>query len=230
MAYILSIETATAICSISLSCEGKVVAYREQSNGNSHSACVLPFIDEILHEAHLSQQDLSAVAVSKGPGSYTGLRIGVSTAKGLCAALGIPLIAVSTLKSIANGVHEQDHRGNILICPMIDARRMEVYCALYDQQLEIVQPVDNKIIDKNSFADVLSEQVVVFCGDANEKVSSVLSYQPKAEFVDVKASANYMASPAYQQFLKQDFVDVAYFEPFYLKSFQSAVSKVKGLK
>lgn len=227
--YIINIETATEICSIGLSKNGKTIALREQSQPNIHSQMVLPAIDELLQEANIDKKDLNAVAVSEGPGSYTGLRIGTSTAKGLCYALEIPLIAISTLKIIAYGTLVKQNK-QVFYCPMIDARRMEVYLAIFDNQLNMLQEVHNEIIDDDSFASILNEKTIVFCGNAVEKVKPILGKYPNAIFENIQCSADYMSFLSWQQFNNQQFVDLAYFEPFYLKAFQSAVSKVKGLK
>lgn len=226
--YILSIDTATEVCSVVLSCNGKNILCKEQNGTNMHSQILLPYIDEVLQQSGIAKTQLSAIAVSEGPGSYTGLRIGVSTAKGLCYALQIPLIAVPTLMSIANGAR-QEYPQYVCFCPMIDARRMEVYCAMYDHNLQETVSADNVIVQENSFADILSKHVVVFCGNAVNKVQTVLQH-PQAVFASVNCSAKYMTDIAFVYYNEQKFVDVAYFEPFYLKSFQSAVSKVKGLR
>ncbi|MBO4580773.1 MAG: tRNA (adenosine(37)-N6)-threonylcarbamoyltransferase complex dimerization subunit type 1 TsaB [Bacteroidales bacterium] len=226
--YILSIDTATEVCSVALSCNGRNILCKEQNGTNMHSQILLPYIDEVLHRSGVAKTQLSAIAVSEGPGSYTGLRIGVSTAKGFCYALQIPLIAVPTLMSIANGAR-QEYAQYACFCPMIDARRMEVYCALYDHDLQETAPADNVIVQENSFAAVLAEHVVVFCGNAVNKVQTVLQH-PQAVFATVNCSAKYMADIAFSYYQAQKFADAAYFEPFYLKKFQSAVSKVKGLR
>ena len=229
MAYIISIETATEVCSVALSENDNCVCIKEINEVNNHSKALLPFVDEMLAQSGVSLANIDAVAISEGPGSYTGLRIGVSTAKGLCFALNKPLIAVSTLQSIAYGAMMLNGGNDCLFCPMIDARRMEVYCAIYDKNFIGIQSVTNLIIDEHSFNDYLLQKPIVFCGNAVEKVKPVIAYQRNARFANVVCSAAYMAKLAYDKYVQQQFVDVAYFEPFYLKAFQSAVSKVKGL-
>ncbi len=229
MAYILSIETATEVCSVAVSENGRCISMKEIHEVNNHSKVLLPFIEDILSQVRISMADIDAVAVSEGPGSYTGLRIGVSTAKGLCFALNKPLIAVSTLQTIAYGAIHLSEDKDLWCCPMIDARRMEVYCAVYDNHCEEIQKENNLIIDKHSFEDLLTQHTILFCGNAVNKVKPILEWQDKARFVNVVCSAEYMSNLAYHKYLQQQFVDVAYFEPFYLKAFHSVVSKVKGL-
>jgi tRNA threonylcarbamoyladenosine biosynthesis protein TsaB len=234
MANILCIETATTACSVALTQDGKILSKKETTERNAHSAKLTLFIDETLKENKLAFSDLDAVTISKGPGSYTGLRIGVSTAKGLCYALDIPLIAINTLQSLAWGMakkHTDDKSGHrTLFCPMIDARRMEVYAAVYDSNLKEVRETRADIIESNSFSDYLDNSRVIFFGDGADKCKEVISH-PNAVFVDniFPSSAN-MAIPAFQKFGLKQFKDVAYFEPFYLKDFIAGIPRVKGLK
>lgn len=233
MKIILHIETATQICSAALSRGGKVIAEKHSDEKNAHSRVLTVFIDELLKENHLAPQDLDAVAVSKGPGSYTGLRIGVSTAKGLCYALGKPLIAVGTLQAMAWGMTRSVGKvaQNTLFCPMIDARRMEVYAALFDPSNRQVRDIRAEVIDENSFGEFLKEHVVFFAGDGAAKCKPLLSENPNARFMDnFLPSANYLAEIASGKFNRKEFEDVAYFEPFYLKDFIAGIPKVKGLK
>ena len=226
MTYILNIETATHICSVALSENGKTIALKESHEDKTHAELLTVFIDDILNENKLQARDLSAVAVSEGPGSYTGLRIGVSVAKGLCYGLKIPLISVSTLGAMANGIKDE-FKDNTLLCPMIDARRMEVYTAIYNTQLELKEPIHAKIIDANSFEDYLLENQMVFFGTGSEKCRTEIQHT-NAIFSDkISVSAQHMTSLSYQQFLKKEFEDVAYFEPFYLKEFQAIKSTKK---
>jgi tRNA threonylcarbamoyladenosine biosynthesis protein TsaB len=218
MSYILNIETATKNCSVSLAKNGETLICKEISEqGYSHAEKLHVFIDEIIKESDIAMSDLQAIAVSHGPGSYTGLRIGVSSAKGLCYALTIPLIAIDTLTALASQVQKKDG----LIVPMIDARRMEVYSAVFNSNKEMIREVQAEILTEESFLDV--SEPIYFVGDSNEKAKSVLT-QPNFIFLDaiVFPSANEMSAISYNKFLKKDFVDVAYFEPYYLKDFMLA--------
>lgn len=215
MHYILNIETATKNCSVSIAANGKTLVCKEISElGYSHAEKLHLFIQDVIQEAAISFSQLSAIAVSQGPGSYTGLRIGVSAAKGLSYALQIPLISVDTLLALAHQVSENDG----LIIPMIDARRMEVYSAIFDSNKQKIREVQAEIISEESFAAISDK--IYFIGDSNEKVQSVLT---KSNFVFLDAiqypSAKEMSSISYQKYLEKDFVDVAYFEPYYLKDF-----------
>jgi len=217
MAFILNIETATTVCSVALSDNEKLVAVREVNAGYTHAENITVFIDEVLKEAGLGPSDLDAVAVSRGPGSYTGLRIGVSAAKGLCYALDIPLIAVDTLAAMAQGMKSAK---DVLLCPMIDARRMEVYCAVYDGSGREREPVSAKIIDESSFAGILEKNRVIFFGDGAAKCKAVLGKNSHAVFVDdIHPSSKHMIPLAWEKFSEKEFADLAYFEPFYLKEF-----------
>lgn len=233
MAHILCIETATTACSVGLSRDGDILSVKETTEKNAHSAKLTLFIDELLKDNKLVFSDLDAVAVSKGPGSYTGLRIGVSTAKGLCYALGIPLIAINTLQSLAWGMakkHKDDKSGSgTLFCPMIDARRMEVYAAVYNSNLEEVRETRADIIETDSFSDYLEKSRVCFFGDGANKCKETIIH-PNAVFEDdIFPSAANMSILAYQKFQQKQFEDVAYFEPFYLKDFIAGIPRVKGL-
>ncbi len=233
MALILSIETATPVCSVALAKDNEVIALKESTKKNSHSEIVTVFIDELLKENKFSFSDLNAVAVSKGPGSYTGLRIGVSTAKGLCYALDIPLIAVNTLQALAFGTSQEyspDPNMQVLFCPMIDARRMEVYCALFDKNNREVRETKAEIIEPDSFKTYLKSNKVLFFGDGAAKCKDVIKH-PNAVFPEnIFASAATMVGITLEKFKNQEFEDVAYFEPFYLKDFIAGIPKVKGLK
>ena len=215
MALILNIETATKNCSVSLSNEGKTMVCKEIAEQNfSHAEKLHLFIAEVLAENNLVFSDLSAVAVSQGPGSYTGLRIGVSSAKGLCYALNIPLIAVDTLQLLAKQI--QIEKGIIL--PMIDARRMEVFTAFYDKNFNQIRNVQAEIIDENSYAEI--DEILHLVGDGTEKFKTTLTNDKFVFHSNViYPSAKEMSALSYEKFQKQDFVDVAYFEPFYLKDF-----------
>ena len=226
------IETATEVCSVALAKDGQLISLREISDGNSHSANVAVFLDEVLKEAGKIPKDLDAVAVSKGPGSYTGLRIGVSSAKGLSYGLSIPLISINTLKSMCKGVLEKhkatDH--SAFFCPMIDARRMEVYSAFYDGKLQMIRDVQADIVDENSYEEYLAQHPVYFFGNAALKCKEVLSKHPNAFFIeDIQLSAANMAELAEEKYKQAAFENAARFEPFYLKDFIAAKAVVKGL-
>ncbi|MGV6830999.1 MAG: tRNA (adenosine(37)-N6)-threonylcarbamoyltransferase complex dimerization subunit type 1 TsaB [bacterium] len=216
MAYILSIETATTNCSVSLSYKGETLFLKEDYGQNySHAERLHVYIEELLTEAKIDKNQLDAIAVSKGPGSYTGLRIGVSTAKGLCYALDIPLIAVATLEHLAHQVSIEEG----LIIPMLDARRMEVYTATFNHQFELLETTIAKVLDENSFQNLLDEHQVYFIGNGTSKLAEICKHQ-NAHFIhDKLPSAQQMSALAYQYFEEAQFEDVAYFEPYYLKDF-----------
>ncbi len=224
MALILHIETATTVCSVALAEDGKLLSLKEENKGYTHAENVTMFIQDVLNVAGKKISDLDAIAVSSGPGSYTGLRIGVSTAKGLCYALDKPLIAVSTLKSLANSIlNTQYSIQNSLLVPMIDARRMEVYCAVYDGQLNDVEKISAKVMDENSFSGLLKEKKNYFFGDGAEKCKHLLSNNSNAIFIDhIFSSASSMIALADKKFQQKEFEDIALFEPFYLKEFMDS--------
>ncbi len=221
MSYILNIETATKNCSVALAKEGKTMLCKEiAEEGYSHAERLHVFIEEIIKEAGITFQDLSAIAVSQGPGSYTGLRIGVSAAKGLCFALDIPLIAVDTLQVLASQVTVF----NGLIIPMLDARRMEVYSAVFTPNFEKIRAVQAEIITENSFEDL--EKTLYFVGDCAEKCKPVLTKDNFIFLEEIKyPSAKEMSFLSFEKHKKNDTVDVAYFEPYYLKNFMMTASK-----
>lgn len=218
---ILQIETATTSCSVALAEAGEVIAYREINMRNIHAEVITIYIDEILKEGNYNYNDIDAIAVSSGPGSYTGLRIGVSTAKGLCFALDKPLIAIDTLTSMASGLASaKSLESKTLLCPMIDARRMEVYTAVYDQSGNQVKPIAAEIITPESFADTLRKNKIAFFGDGAEKCRELLGTHPNAIFIEAFTnSAGHLTQLAKKKFEKGLFEDVAYFEPYYLKDF-----------
>ena len=221
LGYILNIETATKNCSVALAKDGKTIFCKEiAQEGYSHAERLHVFIEEIIKEAGITFKDLSAIAVSQGPGSYTGLRIGVSAAKGLCYALNIPLIAVDTLQALASQVTISSG----LIIPMIDARRMEVYSAFFSPTLEKKREILAEIIDENSFGDL--QETLYFVGDCAEKCKSVLNKDNYVFLEDIKyPSAKEMSALSYEKFKINDTVDVAYFEPYYLKDFMITAPK-----
>lgn len=224
MSIILNIETATTNCSVSLSKKGKTLILKEDYDKNySHAERLHVYIDAVLNEASISKNDINAIAVSKGPGSYTGLRIGVSAAKGLCFALSKPLISVPTLEALAHQAICDD--GTII--PMLDARRMEVYSAVYDSNYNQIRETQAQILDKNAFSDYLKQGTVYFIGNGVEKTKTIINH-PNAIFIDDKLpSANEMSKLSYEKYNMEDIEDVAYFEPYYLKDFVALKPKRK---
>ena len=221
MERIILIETSTALCSVALAEDGAVTAYRESSAPKAHASLTAVFIQELLSERELTLADCDAVCVSMGPGSYTGLRVGVSTAKGLCFGSGKPLLAVGTLDTLVAQA-ASDAR---FIIPMVDARRMEVYTAVFENGRQITETAP-AIIDENSFAEYLEQGPCLFIGDGAGKCADVIKH-PNATFCQCWPKASAMLEPAIAAFRSGDFKDVAYFEPFYLKEFVATVSKKK---
>lgn len=219
MAIILNIETSTSVCSVAIGNEGKLMSLVETAAQNNHAAKLTLFIEEALRKTNLTIKDLDAIAVSSGPGSYTGLRIGHSTAKGLCYAAGKPLISVNTLQSLAYGAKLlRDSDENSLYCPMIDARRMEVYCALYDYNLQEQMPIQAKILDSESFSESFAaNQSIVFCGNGAFKVPEIIN-SPFAIIENTACSARNMVYFSYDSFKNAIFEDIAYSTPLYVKS------------
>ena len=232
MSRIILIETSTALCSAALAVDGKVVAYRESEEPKAHAAMTAPYVKEVLDAEGLTVRDCDAVCVSMGPGSYTGLRVGVSTAKGLCFGAGIPLLAVPTLEvlafqAVAEGLLPD---GCTAIVPMVDARRMEVYTAVFSPEGKALSETEPRIIEEGSFDDLLGKGPVLFIGDGAEKCRAVLSAGPfggNAFFAGECPKASSMAAPAFRDFNAKSFRDTAYFEPFYLKDFVATVSRKK---
>ena len=222
MSIILGIETATKMCSVALSDGNGLLALKEVGGEYSHAENLNLFVAEVCKQAGKELKDIDAIAVSKGPGSYTGLRIGVSAAKGFCIALDIPLISVDTLKAMAKS---QNHQ-NSLFCPMIDARRMEVYTALYTANNDEVSAIEAKIIDENSYKKELEHGRIVFFGDGAEKCKTTFGNHPNAIFIEgISPSAKFVNELAFEKFKRKEFEDVAYFEPFYLKDFIATTPK-----
>lgn len=217
MAAILCLETATTNCSVALSIDGEVVALREENNQKySHSENLHVFIEEVLAEATFEKRKLDAIAVSKGPGSYTGLRIGVSAAKGLCFALDIPLLSTPTLEVLAR----QAKGNNAYVIPMLDARRMEVYATVYNSNMEQVRETKAEILNENSFKEFLSENTkTIFLGDGSGKFKPLCNHVSALFINDAFPSATEMAFIAEEKLTKGDVEDIAYFEPYYLKEF-----------
>jgi tRNA threonylcarbamoyladenosine biosynthesis protein TsaB len=231
MHIILGIETSTKICSVAITNGDKLLALEEEGGDYSHSEKLTIFIQKVLKKAGLGLKDIDAVAVSKGPGSYTGLRIGVSVAKGLCYALDRPLIAVDTLQAMARNPSliipkGEMRRDEALFCSMIDARRMEVYTAIYNDQNKMIEPITAKIIDENSFSDYLKKDKIIFFGDGAAKCKEVLGKNDNAIFSDEGLpSAQYINQIALEKFNAQNVENVAYFEPYYLKDFIATTPK-----
>jgi tRNA threonylcarbamoyladenosine biosynthesis protein TsaB len=216
LAIILNIETSTTNCSVSLSKEGEILVLKEDNNNKySHAERLHSYIDEVLIEAKIPLSNLDAISISKGPGSYTGLRIGVSAAKGLCFAIDKPLISVATLEALAHQIKIEEG----VIVSMLDARRMEVYSAVFNTEFQQIRDTQAQILDKQSFKDYLEEGKVYFIGNGVEKTKTLISH-PNAVFIDNKLpSANEMSTLSYKKFKENSFEDVAYFEPYYLKDF-----------
>lgn len=236
MSFVLCIETSTSNCSVALSKEGALAAFREEAIGNEHAAKAAVFIEEVLREAGVAYADLDAVAVGKGPGSYTGLRIGVATAKGIAYALGKPLLAISPLQAMASrAIRELEEKGELrpeaLFCPMADAGRMEVYSAVYDADLQEVRAVEAEIIQEGAYAALLDGHPVYFMGEGASKCRDVLGGSRSARFLEhIRPSACNMPYLAWKAFKEKAFEDIAYFEPFYLKDFIAGKPHVKGLE
>jgi tRNA threonylcarbamoyladenosine biosynthesis protein TsaB len=230
MERLILIETSTALCSAALAEDGVITSYRESSAPKAHASLTAVFIQEMLEEKGLTIADCDAVCVSKGPGSYTGLRVGVSTAKGLCFGSGRPLIAISTLDILVAQAQIPDNLKYIV--PMVDARRMEVYAAVYEiagqagNDVRQITETAPAIIDENSYSDILERGKVLFIGDGAGKCADVIKH-PNAAFLQCWPKASAMLEPAMKAYKEKRFEDVAYFEPFYLKEFVATVSKKK---
>lgn len=225
MAIILNIETATKNCSVSISKSGEIIAFKEFNDGNySHAEVLHLFIIDILKDVKLSLNTIDAIAVSKGPGSYTGLRIGVSAAKGFCFALQKPLISVDTLTSLSYAISIEEG----VIITMLDARRMEVYASVFNHKHEQIREIKSEIINENSFSEFLSSQKVYFLGDGALKCKEIITHENAFFLDDIFPSSKEMGILAFQKFKNNDFEDVAYFEPFYLKDFMVVPEKKKN--
>lgn len=219
MPLILNIETSTTLCSVSLANEGTVLACKEINEGFTHAENLHVFIEEVLAEAGNNIKDLTAIAVGNGPGSYTGLRIGVSAAKGLAFALNIPLIGVNTLH-IMTAMAIRENASAILFCPMLDARRMEVYTAILDRNLNAIKETSAQIISDDNLSFFNTGKTICFFGDGMPKCKEILKNIPSSYFIEnIIPSATGLAQLSYQKYQKQQFEDAAYFEPFYLKNF-----------
>jgi tRNA threonylcarbamoyladenosine biosynthesis protein TsaB len=230
MALILNIETSTEVCSVSLAENGRLLYKKESIEGLNHSRVLTVFIEEIFKENNIKPETIDSVAVSKGPGSYTGLRIGVSVAKGLCYGLNIPLISINSLEILGlfaarnlAGYELPNDGIPSLFCPMIDARRMEVYTALYNLRGDELRPVSAEIIDENFLAELLENHKILFFGNGAEKCKNTIKHKNAFFEGPVKTSAQFMQSISEEKFKKKEFEDVAYFEPFYLKNFVATI-------
>lgn len=233
MNTILNIDTSTTVCSVALSAGGECLSMRKDESGNSHSRVIGVFTQQLLQEADSNGWKVAAVALSQGPGSYTGLRIGTSFAKGLCYGMNIPLIAIPTLKimawAVAQRLKAEGVHTDALLCPMIDARRMEVYSAVYDMELNEAEAVSAKIIDQESFSDLLANRKIYFFGNGSNKCKDAITSH-NATFIDgVNPLAVDMVVMAHEAYNKKEFADVAYFEPFYLKDFIATKPKRLGV-
>lgn len=234
MSLILNIDTATDFASICLSKDNDVLCYAENKEQKNHTSFLQPAIQQIMDEVGYALQNIDAIAVTIGPGSYTGLRVGLASAKGLCFALNKPLIALNTLQVIANSVVKNLELGinekviipnsQFLFCPMIDARRMEVFTALYNANLNEVLPTQALILDEKSFAVELMENKMFFCGNGSDKFQNILK-NDNASFSSVQYSAKNMVSLSYKKFMEKDFADLAYSSPFYGKEFYTTTPK-----
>jgi tRNA threonylcarbamoyladenosine biosynthesis protein TsaB len=235
MAIILGIETATSICSVALVRDGKLLAIRESEGLKEHSAALTGYISDVFTEAGYTYRQMDAVAVSMGPGSYTGLRIGVSSAKGLCYALDKPFIAIDTLKSLAwqalrKCKTQNKDVENILLCPMLDARRMEVYTAIFDANLKVIEPVNALVATEEAF-EVFANRELMYFGEGASKCKHLFEAKNNITYIDnITLSGEAICMLAEDEFGKSNFADVAYCEPFYLKDFIAGKPRVKGLR
>lgn len=228
MACILHIESSTKACSVAVSEDSQIIFEQQALDGPNHAKNLAPFVDEALSFIESHAIPLDAVAISSGPGSYTGLRIGTSLTKGVAYGRSVPLIAVPTLKiiTVPTLLFDDDMPENALLCPMIDARRMEVYAAIYDRALRPLRDVQPDVVDEETYRQYLAQAPVYFMGDGMEKCRELLAEFPNARFVaQAVPLAKYMAPLAEKAFVEQRFEDLAYFEPFYLKEFQASTPK-----
>jgi tRNA threonylcarbamoyladenosine biosynthesis protein TsaB len=229
MSSILCIETSTEVCSVALSLDGCVEALREDKSGKNHAQLLTGFVEEVMHEKKMTFDTLNAIAISSGPGSYTGLRIGVSTAKGLCYAAGLPLIAISSLEAMTDHIVKNSKQYGLgdlqsyLFCPMIDARRMEVYAAIYNSELSMIRGIQADVVDHSTYSSHLVSHKLLFFGNGADKCQTTIQ-NPNAIFLEkITTSASHMAELAWKAFSSGKFEDVAYFEPFYLKDFVATI-------
>lgn len=225
MAYLLHIESTSTVCSVAISKDNELIAIKEINNGYTHAENLHVFVEQLFFETSLQAKDLNAISVSSGPGSYTGLRIGFSAAKGLAYALQIPLITIETLKALSSEVINTDNI-DAIYCPLLDARRMEVYCAIYDNQLNEILPVQPLVLNEESIQIFNKEKDIYFFGNGMSKSKILLQTLPNVHFIDdITASASSMVSLAFQKYTTQNFADMAYVEPNYLKEFFFTTAK-----
>lgn len=232
MPWILHIETSTDVCSVCIAANGKIIAKKESAIERSHASTLTVFIEELMADLRRRNENLNAVAVSMGPGSYTGLRIGVSVAKGICYGANIPLIAIPTLEAMCLGVLQYNGRigEKDLLVPMIDARRMEVYLAVYDTLLNQIENTSAKIINEDSFRDLITDQNIFLFGTGAEKLKETLKHE-HIHFLDgIALSSEFMIGMALQRYNENKFEDLAYFEPYYLKDFIATTPKKNQLQ
>lgn len=231
---ILHLETATNVCSVALSEGDTLLAFKETDEDRSHGSVLTVFMQKVLDQASYKASDIDAIAISKGPGSYTGLRIGVSVSKGFAYAQNIPVIGIPTLRVLTKAAMQDPRLKDIqkgsapfLFCPLIDARRMEVYTALYSEQEDEIEEVSAKIIDENSFNEYLEKRNILFFGNGSDKIAEVITHQHAHFLTGVTPSAKHMLPMALKAYKEKNFEDTAYFEPFYLKDFIATIPKKK---
>jgi tRNA threonylcarbamoyladenosine biosynthesis protein TsaB len=218
MPIILSLDTSSTACSVALHVDGRLLAVSDIHKEHSHGGRLALLIKQVLENADVSFQQISCIGLSSGPGSYTGLRIGTSTAKGLCYALNVPLVAVDSLTVMAHHV-VKEKRDEIFYCPMLDARRMEVYCAVYNSSLTVLEPIQAKVIDENSFADVLEKGRIVFFGNGAGKCREAIRHSNATFLENINPSAVELGELACEKFNSAKIEDLVHFEPLYLKEF-----------
>lgn len=235
MTYILHIESSTSVCSVSLAQDGKLMGSKSDFSGQNHAKLIGQYVEELLQENNITVKQLNAIAVSEGPGSYTGLRIGTSHAKGMCFALQIPLIAVNPLQTLCEQALRQEcatikHKEAAIYIALMDARRMEVYTASFNSKNEALSEVEAKIIDEESFLNEYSDQEIVIFGNGAAKCAELMKHPQMRHIADVHCHADDMCRLAFEAFQRKQFVDVAYFEPFYLKDFVAGTPKKSVLE
>ncbi|MBK5271158.1 MAG: tRNA (adenosine(37)-N6)-threonylcarbamoyltransferase complex dimerization subunit type 1 TsaB [Bacteroidia bacterium] len=221
MSFILNIDTAVGIASVCLAKDGEALQTLINETRNDHAGWLHPSIDTIVNNAGITVKDIDAIAVTIGPGSYTGLRVGLATAKGLCFAMNIPLIVISTLDMMAFAVKNE---AIDLICPMIDARRMEIFTAVYNKNLDQIESSSSMIVDEKSFSQLLNSHKILFCGNGSFKLQGIISNK-NAMFSNIIGNATSLAPLSYKKFCKKEFADLAYVEPHYIKEFYSVSRK-----